>query len=255
MIAYFSGTGNSRYVARRLADSLKEDTLFMTGCDPRAITFKGKTFGLVFPVYSWGVPPLVTDFIKSLSEGFVSGLREAKTPVWAVMTCGDETGDAPEILKASLEIRGLRLAGLWSVIMPNTYVLLPGFDVDPTEVELRKIEEAPARVDAIASSIKSGKFVADVHIGSMPRLKTRLMFPLFRHAGIFPSWWRFTEECVSCGKCAAACPVGNVEMVAGHPRWHEDCVSCLACYHACPVHAVAYGIMTGGKGQYHCPLH
>ncbi|MBO4945037.1 MAG: EFR1 family ferrodoxin, partial [Muribaculaceae bacterium] len=190
-----------------------------------------------------------------LSEDFVSGLREAKTPVWAVMTCGDETGDAPEILKASLEIRGLRLAGVWSVIMPNTYVLLPGFDVDPTEVELRKIEEAPARVDAIASSIKSGKFVADVHFGSMPRLKTRLIFPIFRHAGIFPSWWRFTEECVSCGKCAAVCPVGNVEMVAGHPRWHADCVSCLACYHACPVHAVAYGIMTGGKGQYHCKLH
>lgn len=59
-----------------------------------------------------------------------------------VCTCGDETGEAPQMFQKALEERGLKSLGFWSVIMPNTYVLLPGFDVDLDEIENYKIDHA-----------------------------------------------------------------------------------------------------------------
>ena len=45
----------------------------------------------------------------------------------------------------------------YSVIMPNNYILLPGFDVDSKEVERQKLEDAPAAVAAIAAAIRESK--------------------------------------------------------------------------------------------------
>ena len=59
--------------------------------------------------------------------------------------------------------------------------------------------------------------------------------------------------CVRCGKCAAVCPVDNIKGGVGElPIWkhNKKCMTCFACYHNCPKHAIRYGLMTRGKGQY-----
>ena len=60
MIFYFSGTGNSKYAAEFLADQLNERcyNICKQGIDP-AVYEGGKSIGFVFPVYAWGVPPIV----------------------------------------------------------------------------------------------------------------------------------------------------------------------------------------------------
>lgn len=248
MILCFSGTGNSRAVAGRLALMTGERLSSFTDTPPLELEFEGNSLGLVFPVYSWGVPPLVLSFTEHLTAGFKSAL--GKRPVWMVCTCGDETALAPEMLKKSLHRAGLSLAGGWSVAMPNNYVLLPGFDVDSSEVERQKLQAFPARVDAIAECVNAGRWEEDYVRGSAAWAKTRLVYPLFKRWGVFPSRWRATDECVSCGRCAAVCPVGNITMDGGRPRWGRRCESCLACYHVCPRHAVQYGRATERKGQY-----
>lgn len=253
MIYYFSGTHNSRHVAEMLASILKTECEFIPDSNPKeALCQKQESLGFVFPVYSWGVPPIVIDFIRRLPHTFIEKANADGIPVWAAMTCGDETALAPEMLSKVLAEKGLRLSGVWSVIMPNNYVLLPGFDVDSKNVEHHKLDEAPARVKAIAEDIMSGNWRTDVIRGSWPRLKTKLIYPLFKRWGIFPKKWNWNQECVSCGKCFRVCPVGNITMVSDHPRWGNDCVSCLACYHVCPTHAVNYGSITKTKGQYFC---
>lgn len=254
MIYYFSGEGNTRYCAKKISKFTGEKLVFIPEADASKETFEGKSLGIMFPVYSWGVPPLVLDFINRLSDSFIGQLRKEKAPVWMVCTCGDETGLAPEMLEKALHNRGLSLQGTWSVIMPDTYVLLPGFNVDSAKVEEAKLDSAPGRVDAIARKINSGEWESDIHYGPMPGLKTKIVYPLFKKWGINRKKWHWTEECIQCGRCAEKCPVGNIEMKGGHPRWHDRCVSCLACYHNCPVHAVAYGRATNNKGQYLCPL-
>ncbi len=253
MIFYFSGTGNSRQVAERLSDILDEKLGFIPEEDPSSLGISGKSLGFVFPVYSWGVPPIVIDFISRLSPDFIENVKERSLKIWSVLTCGDETAMAPEMLEKALSRQGLLLSGVWSVTMPNNYVLLPGFDVDSREVERMKLHDAPGRMEEIAGKIKSGHYEVDVVRGSWAKLKTDLVYPLFRRWGIFPSKWHVYPTCVGCGICVRSCPVGNIVMRDGRPKWGNRCESCLACYHSCPRHCIAYGSMTSGKGQYMNP--
>lgn len=253
MIIYFSGTGNSRHVADLLGQGINEDVERLVENPPLSLEFRGSSFGIVFPVYSWGVPPIVIDYIRNLNEKFVAAI--SNVPVWIIAVCGDETGEAPFMLKRALAERGVGLCGGWSVQMPNNYVLLPGFDVDSKEVEKEKLEKYPAKVKEISEMINAGKWGEDYVIGPMPRIKSRIVYPLFKRWGIFPSKWRHTDACVSCGMCASACPVDNIIMVKGEggrvfPKWGNNCTSCVACYHVCPRHAVEYGNITRNKGQY-----
>ena len=69
-----------------------------------------------------------------------------------------------------------------------------------------------------------------------------------------------TDLCISCGRCAAVCPLHNItidkpspDAPAPRPAWHGQCNHCEACYHHCPTNAIQYGKATKGKGQYHHP--
>ena len=66
MIFYYSGCGNSRYVAERLADSLQEPLHFIPETGPARALGEGEALGFVFPVYAWAPPHLVLDFIRRM---------------------------------------------------------------------------------------------------------------------------------------------------------------------------------------------
>lgn len=251
MIFYFSGTGNSSYVANELGRILKEKVYLISTVNPATQIFEGERLIFVFPVYSWGVPPIVINFILNLSDVFKENLRNNGIPISVVMTCGDEVGKAPEMIEKTLEKIGLKVKGIWSVIMPNDYVLLPGFDVDSIAVEKDKLKKAPERIQEISEGIIEGSETVDVVRGSLAWIKTYLVYPLFKRWGVFPNKWHSTPSCVGCGICAKVCPLGNVSMTPQRkPKWGNKCCSCVACYHSCPRHSVEYGNMTGKKGQY-----
>lgn len=254
MVFYFSGTGNSTYVATTLANFLNIPLKFIPEIDPKEMVEPEERVLFVFPVYSWGVPPLVSKFITELPKEFWQRVNDRSLTVDCVMTCGDETALAPEMIRKDLKKAGVKLNSVWSVIMPNNYVLLPGFDVDSKELENKKLKDCESRIMEIAKGLMQGQSTIDVTRGNIPWLKSKIVFPLFKKWGIFPKQWHYTEACISCGKCAGICPMLNVEMKNEHPVWGARCCSCLGCYHICPVHAVAYGKETGKKGQYIFPL-
>lgn len=254
MVFYFSGTGNSTFVATTLSNFLGLKLRFIPDLDPKGMEMPDERILLVFPVYSWGVPPLVSKFISELKLEFWDHVKELGLLVDCVMTCGDEVALAPEMISKDLNKVGITPNSIWSVIMPNNYVLLPGFDVDPKKIEKIKLSNCEGRILEIAQNLSRGDKRIDVVRGSMPWIKTKLVFPLFKHWGIFPRNWHYTSSCISCGKCAKICPLLNITMEKEHPKWGLNCCSCLGCYHVCPVHAVEYGKKTKKKGQYIFPI-
>lgn len=248
MILYLSGTGNSRKVAERLSFNLSESLHFIPEINPAELEYSGLSLGIVCPVYAWGISPLVLDFISRLNKRFID--NASQQPVWIVLTCGDETAYAPEIMKRSLQSVGLSVTGGWSVIMPNDYVLLPGFDVDSKDVEQEKLSKYIEAVDEISASISAQEWWEDYVRGSMPWIKSKLVYPLFVRWGVNPSRWHWTQECIGCAKCTGVCPVSNIDFKSGRPRWGKNCISCTACFHICPTHAVEYGAITRNKHQY-----
>lgn len=254
MIYYFSGMGNSAYVAEALGRELGEKTVKIVDVKGEEAQFEGDSLGLVFPIYSWGVPPIMLEFISGLDERFIEKVRRGAYPVWMVCTFGDEIGNAAEMLRDTLSRRRLELKGAWNIQMPNTYVILPGFDVDSVAVERKKLEDAEEYLPKVARKIKAGEWEWKLKKGAFPWILTGLIYPGFVKWGINCKKWHFTEACVKCGKCVRSCPVKNIVMEEQGPVWGSNCISCLACFHHCPYHAVEYGKITKKKGQYVCPL-
>jgi len=50
-----------------------------------------------------------------------------------------------------------------------------------------------------------------------------------------------TDDCVSCGACAGACPTGAIIEGDDHFEITSDCVSCGACIDSCPTGAIKEG--------------
>ena len=190
----------------------------------------------VFPIYSWGVPPVVAHFIRKCK---IKGAHEARH--YLVCTCGDDIGVADNQWRQLTGRRGWSPRGSFSVQMPNTYVLMKGFDVDSPEVAAGKLQSMPERVDHVAKAIERDFTGNDVVRGSMAWLKSAVVYPFFRRFCMSPRPFHSTAACTACGLCSRSCPMENIGMEDGHPCWGNRCALCLRCYHICPTHAVAYG--------------
>ena len=254
MIFYFSGTGNSRWVANALGIALGEPVVSIaeelkTGKKEFVCPLREDEKVLcVYPVHSWG--PAVP------GSRFVCGLKLTgydKQPVYSISTCGDECGYTDDIMRKVMKKKGLILTDSYSVIMPNNYILLPGFDVDSKEVEQEKLKDAPSAVDTIVAAIREGKNVNLYKKGSLPGLKSYWIYPLFTNFAIGKNSFRVTDDCISCGLCERVCPTGTITLTGGRPVWSDTCVQCVACIHRCPVRAIEYGKITLKKGRYHHP--
>lgn len=250
MIFCFSGTGNSLSIAKSLAARLDEPLVLM-GETQSVFPFElgeERRLGFVFPVHAWGPPLVVEKFLKTLP------VWEDAHYVYVVLTCGDDVGCTPQILRKLFRKRGLELHAVFSLQMRNTYVCLPFFDVDSLELEHSKVQSAFKRlssdvVPAILARRPSG--ATDVVPGRFPLIKSYVFRPLFKHFLMAESRFHVSQsKCNACGLCVRLCPLGNIRLSAKRqPQWLGSCTHCLACFHGCPQQAIFYGAFTRGKGR------
>ena len=249
MIFYFSGTGNTRFVAEQIAAGIGEELVFI----PDAIRENrfefeigpDETVGFCFPTHGWQPPKIVREFIRKLRIG--------GEYCWAVTTCGDNMGEAMTILNKELAAIGLKTSAVFSVIMPESYVCLPFMYTDTPEKEREKIAAAKALLPHIIECIRERREgVEELEKGATPRLYSYVIGGYFNARMVNDK--KFTVDadvCIKCGKCEKVCPVDNITGTP--PEWIHNgrCTSCLACYHYCPVHAINFGKITRKRGQYY----
>lgn len=248
MIFYFSGTGNSRWVAEYVSKEINDYLVFI----PDAIRqekydyalAKDEKLGFVFPCYAWGVPTFISDFISQLNIKNVSYL-------YYICTCGDDTGRLRQEFCRIVESKGWTCHLGYDIMMPESYVCLPGFDVDPKDKEKRKISAAKPRLDAAIDDITdSCKGSFSTLPGGWTWVKSVLLRGAFRKWLMTPRYFKTNSKCTGCGKCETVCPFANIKLYDKRPEWGYQCVDCLRCYHSCPSHAIEWGRWTAKKGQY-----
>ncbi len=242
MIYYFSGTGNTRRLATLLARQLDTEAIdirqWLLSVEPLPLSFAADTsVGFAFPVYGWGLPLAVEAFLKRLPDC----AEGASLHVFALLSCGDDIGHTHHQLRRLLAAKGYRLAAVWSLQMPNTYIALPFFNTDAEEVARKKIETSERALPRIARRIIERQTgVVEVVEGGMPGLKSGMIRRFFNRFLISPRLFHTDHRCIACHRCVRVCPLHNVSVpdAQSGPQWGNACTFCLACYHVCPKHNI-----------------
>lgn len=249
MIFYFSATGNSKYVATRIAAKTNDRLFSISDCyKNRAFLFElnaGEAVGIISPVFFLGLPTIADSFISQLR------LNGAEKPyTYFVATYGTTAGQSAAFVKQHLETKGLSLSACFCVRMPDTWT--PAFDLSDSE-KVRKINErAETQIDAVISHItkaERGDFIK----ARIPMLVAKAFLRLYEKQR---ETKRFIVEdsCMGCGLCAEKCPAKAIEIRTGRPVWVTDkCVLCLGCLHRCPAFSIQNGSNTKKHGQYQNP--
>ena len=237
MILFFSGTGNSRHIALRMGELLEDkvvDLSLYTRQKTGDAFESERPFVLVVPAYSSYVPLVVERVLEA-------SIFEGNRNFYLLMTCGGtfSFGGVNLRLGKVIAAKGLSYRGLKAIHMPENYITM--FATPPESVSRRMIERADAVLPRVAVKIKAGK---SLYTAKFPSLFTYKKY-------VTDAPYYVTDACIGCGKCARLCPLGNVEMVDGKPRWMGDCTQCMACIGACPVCAIEYGNKAKGKRRYY----
>ncbi len=256
MIFYLSCTGNTLWAARQIAHATGEELVDITALPDRPHTFtldEGERLGFCFPVHCWRPPMLYRRFLSQLRISSPQPLF-----AYALCTAGDDIGRTIDILREDLRHVGVKLQAAWSLVMPETYVGLPFMDVDKPKNERRKISDSQQRLDRILPAIveRRSEGVANLDIGSMPRLKSGVVAAAFNRWWVNDRWFRVdTARCIHCRRCEQVCPVDDISCDGDTPtpQWKHNgrCLTCLSCYHHCPAHAISFAGQTQNKGQYY----
>ena len=247
MIFYFSGTGNSAYIAERISQALDERICSLNQEIKNHRLFKGKTperLIFVLPTYSWRIPKVVEEWI--LKSRFY-GTPEA----YFVMNCGGEIGNAAKYIRKLCRKKEFLYRGCAEIGMPENYIAM--FSA-PDEMEAKEIiAKADPKIEAVIEQIAEGKTREKEKEGFMGAVLSGPINILFYPAVVHAKKFWADDQCIGCRKCADACPLNNITMEERKPKWHNKCTHCMACITVCPTKAIEYGKKSAGKPRYRCP--
>ena len=248
MVLYFSGTGNSRFLAQRLAAQLGDELVSINRqlrqrkLDPYNAQYaytSSVPFVIVCPTYCWQMPRVVEQF---LCESRFLENRD----FYFLLTCGSGTGQAAAHAQELCKKLDFRFMGLSSIRMPENFITL--FRAPEADEAVGIIRAAMPLVDAIAGAIQAGRQIKNVNSGpGMPKFVHRAFYRCFVHDRKF----RVKDSCVGCTTCAKICPLANIRMKDGKPVWLGNCTQCQACIAVCPEDAIEFGLRTRNKRRYY----
>ncbi|MFZ2357142.1 MAG: EFR1 family ferrodoxin [Candidatus Omnitrophota bacterium] len=245
-IFYFSGTGNSLKVARDLANELgNTEIIFIPKAMRQGIDLSADRIGLVYPVYMFGLPLVVRDFINQLKT-------DKSKYIFSVATYGGIAANTLGLNAKLLARQGLKLSAGFLVKMPGNYI--PLYEAISREKQDKLFVREQKRIKEIAGVVREGR-------NRRPEKDAFLFRWLFSYIYKLGSlgirkedhgFW-VDEKCTSCGICQKVCPVENIRIVSGKPLWLHRCEQCMACLNLCPVEAIQYKKTTQGRKRYKNP--
>ena len=207
MVLYFTGTGNSRHIAERIAHALNDTLISLNdrikSGDITPLAVNGRLV-LVMPTYAWRIPRIVRDHLLRTE---LRGARET----WFVMDCGGEIGDADKYIRRLCSRKLFDYMGVKQIVMPENYVAM--FSVPNDEQAARIIEKAQPDIADASETIKAEKKFAQPRRNAYDKLMSDIVNPVFYKLFVKADAFTVSDACIGCGKCAEVCPRHVIQML------------------------------------------
>ncbi len=244
MILYFSGTGNSKFVAEQMAKRLGDTAVSVNERlkkDNYEPLKDEKRFVIVSPIYVFAPAQIVESFFSKVS------LLGAKK-VWFVMTGAGKISASKFFWKKICEKQGLEYMGTAHIKMPQNYIVY--FNTAEKAQNEKTVAEAVPKIEQLSQQVSKNIAFTDNDIGKAYYLLTLAVKGPYYGIFVKSRQFRAEKSCVGCGKCAVVCPMNNISVRDGKPIWGKNCTHCMACINLCPAKSIEYGKKTVGKPRY-----
>lgn len=224
MVFYFTGTGNSLYIAKQLSESpvsipqaMKQETL----------DFTDESIGIVAPIYGHEMPQMVKDFLKKAA--FHTDY------FYILLTYGNRHGGAAELAKQVCDECGVSVNYINVIQMVDNW--LPSFDMNEQKAIDKHI---PQQLAPILADLNSKKNAISPVTDADRAAHQQFLAGISRMpADAWQHLLKISDACIGCGICEKVCPSGSIRVENGRAVHHAgNCQTCLACVHACPQKAI-----------------
>ena len=221
-IFYFSSTGNSLYIAKRIGSHFFEKVFFIPNYHGDINQFQDIV--IVSPVYSFGLPKHVYDFVITLP----------KTPtVYVVLNYGGMIGGADYYTYQLAKTHGVNIRAIYAIKMPENFTLTFSTPQLYNRIVLKSAEK---KIDRIIDGIKNKQ----KYLPSKKKTNEAAHEKNKANWHLLSADFRVKDNCIKCKKCIHICPVDNITITDDKIQFLDKCVACLGCYHRCPQKAIIY---------------
>ena len=246
-VYYFSGSGNTRELTKRLADQLKA-----LNVDSNVYDFKSPPpnptsdfFGICFPVYCWSPQWMIVQWVRNLPD--MNG-----KPCFIFENFAGDAANAVRRLWLELKKKNVNVVALGSTLAPETWtfarsqknmpILDKYYSESPDKIDMQKF--ASHIVDAVTGKVEPDK------VKPYKWSWYDMIVPFFTKPmmGISYSIKIDRSKCTKCCLCVKNCPSGALTMQE-YPTYKKPCAACYGCINVCPTDAInSFG--TKGKVRY-----
>lgn len=247
-IFYFSGTGNSFYVAKEISKKLTQSGLYSITdlLSKPDFELTHNEILIVCPLYFYSIPPIVLSFIERLNFDKINYLS-------FVFTAQFPNGIAIKEIKKYCLKKDISINSCFYLTMPTNYVIkskmLSNLEVDKT------ISKADKKINKIIETIKDRLMYFDKEYKIFSLImdaekKQEVFHDTFSG---FDRKFMCSDACNGCKMCVKYCPVDNI-LFETKPVWTGHCAACLKCINICSTKAIQYdNNVTKGRMRYFNP--
>lgn len=244
-IFYFSGTGNTLKLAKDLSAEMGEVELIRISYNMDFNQQDCDVVGIAYPVYCFGPPNVVKNFVDKVQ-------LSPNSYIFGLASYGGLLTSSGMILKKQLQGRGYTLSAGFAVNLPGNAQTV--YDVAKQEKIDSMVSNAKKKIKEIANVVKKKEVSRiETNLGLLGKLMSGLSPGMMSKINTTAKSFYVEEKCDSCKICAKVCPVNNITIEDGKPKWSDKCESCLACLHWCPKAAIQASEKTKKRGRYHHP--
>ncbi len=221
-ILYFSSTGNSLYISKKLKEEIGGKIIYIPNYTGSGSEFEKLI--IVTPIYSFGMPKHVYEMLPKLDKS---------KELIIVQNYGGMIGGANYLIYQYCLENGLNIKSVYTIKMPENFTItftVPRFYINST------LKKADNRIFKVATKIKNSEY----EVPKKKRTKIQTYLKNMSNWHIIGENFVVNNDCVKCGKCVKICPVKNISLGSEGIKFSDKCVACLGCYHRCPQKAITY---------------
>jgi len=250
-IYFFTGTGNSLKVAKEISNEIDNCELIPMAAltEKDVIKPNVEKVGFIFPLYFYGLPKIVQNFIEKTELSNSSYIFSVTTAMY-----GD--GLAIKQVEDLLKIKNKKLNSAFYINMPTNYIISMNPPSKKKQSTIFKKAEGKVKkiIDFINNSIDKKDRETFLYNAITSSKKSYKNWSENSNSNNSKFWIK-EDRCNSCKICVKVCPVNDIEINEIFPIWKDDnkCQQCLSCINKCPSMAIQFGGETLKRERYSNP--